>query len=218
MKGDILLVNEHHRRAARQVYELLMKDITAGEKKFVVAIAGESGAGKSEIATALRDELSAGGIPCCILQQDDYFRLPPKSNAARRREDITWVGPQEVRLDLLDSNLRQFLSGEKTFLKPLVDFGNDRIMMEQFHAGDCRVLIVEGTYTSLLRNAQVRVFIERDLNDTRDDRKKRAREAQDEFLEQVLGIEHEIISAHSKLATIVITRDFHARKNQPHEG
>jgi uridine kinase len=218
MKGDILLVNDHHRRAAREVYELLKKDVNVEGKRFVVAIAGESGAGKSEIATALRDELKAGGIPCCILQQDDYFRLPPKSNAARRREDIGWVGPQEVRLDLLDSNLKQFLSGKKTFLKPLVDFSNNRIMEEQFHAGDSRVLIAEGTYTSLLNNALVRVFIERDLDDTRGDREKRAREAQDEFLEKVLGIEHGIISSHRKLASMVITRDFHARKTGRHES
>ena len=38
-----------------------------------------------------------------VLQQDDYFRLPPKSNHQKRLDDILWVGTGEVRLDLSES-------------------------------------------------------------------------------------------------------------------
>ncbi len=48
--------------------------------------------------------------------------------------------------------------------------------------------------------------------DTIESRKKRAREAQDEFLDNILTIEHEIISKHKAMANIVISKEFEARR------
>ncbi|MDB4303569.1 hypothetical protein N9934_02095, partial [Desulfosarcina sp.] len=74
------------------------------------------------------------------------------------------------------------------------------------------VLIAEGTYCTTLKNADCKVFIDRNKMDTVESRKKRAREAQDEFLDNILTIEHEIISKHKELANIVISKKWEARK------
>jgi uridine kinase len=213
MKGDKIIIKPHHERAGQQLARLVLPDISDAEHRFIITIAGESGAGKSEIAEALRQFLADEGIDAVILQQDDYFVYPPKTNAAKRVEDIGWVGTQEVRLDLMDANLESILAGEPGIVKPLVDFDSDSIGEETMELGDAAAVLVEGTYTTALENAHRRVFIDRTYIDTKDARALRAREDQDEFLERVLTIEHEIISSHKPRADYIVTRDYNVIEN-----
>jgi uridine kinase len=213
MKGDILIIDEHHRRAASQVVELIIDRIQSTKNKFVITVAGESGAGKSEVAASIAEKLAGSGYKSLIFGQDDYFRLPPKTNAKQREKDIAWVGPGEVKLDLLDHNLADFISGKHTITKPLVDFNANTIGEETLETSGFDIAIAEGTYTTLLKNVECRIFIDRNIRDTKEARQKRNREKQDEFLEKILFIEHEIISQHKAIADIVITKDFHARIN-----
>jgi uridine kinase len=213
MKGDILIIDENHRRAASQLVELIKDQIKSSKNKFVITVAGESGAGKSEIAASIAEKLAGSGYKSLIFGQDDYFRLPPKTNAKQREKDISWVGPDEVRLDLLDRNIKDILEGMTKIRKPLVDFNADSIGEEEIETSDYKILIAEGTYTTLLAHADCRVFIDRNKWDTKEARQKRNREKQDEFLEKILSIEHEIISKHKQKADIVITRNFDATLN-----
>ncbi len=215
MKGDKIIVQPHHEAAARRIAKLILPEIRSASGAFIVTIAGESGAGKSEIASALAAALSEQGVTTVILQQDDYFVYPPKTNAAMRRKDIGWVGPGEVRLDVMDENLRQIRSGAARIVKPLVDYEADSIGQESVALSGVDAILVEGTYTTLLENVHRRVFIDRTHIDTRQDRAARGREAQDDFLERVLAIEHEIIAAHQSRADIIVTRDYGVRRNEP---
>jgi len=210
MRGDTIIVEQHHRRAASEICPVLVRKISDTDKKFAVTVAGESGSGKSETATAVAEALEAAGIDSIILQQDDYFVYPPKSNDRARRKDISWVGPQEVRLDLMDSHLKAFLDGAESVEKPLVDYDADSIGQETMDFGAARVAIAEGTYTTLLDSANVRIFITRDYEQTRAHREKRNRDASelDPFIDDVLKIEHDIISLHRSRADIVINADF----------
>jgi uridine kinase len=76
-----------------------------------------------------------------------------------RRRNLEQVGPYEVKLDFLDSNLRSFKRGENPIYKPLVIHQEDWITSEEMDTSDLNVLITEGTYTYLLRFADFRVFI-----------------------------------------------------------
>ncbi len=212
MKGDILIIDDNHRKAATQVVDLILNDIKNSENKYVITVAGESGAGKSEIAASIAEKLEESRIKSFIFGQDDYFVYPPKTNARQREKDISWVGTQEVRLDLLDQNLEAVLKGFISLTKPLVDFDADKIGEEVVNLKTHKVLIVEGTYTTTLKNVHCKVFIDRNKMDTIESRKKRAREKQDEFLDEILTIEHKIISKHKALADIVISKEFEARK------
>jgi len=211
MKGDAIVVEEHHVRAARGVVTLLRQLLDAGDR-FAVTIAGESGSGKSETAQAVADELQSAGVAAVIFQQDDYFVYPPKSNDRARRKDIDWVGPQEVRLDLLDKHLSAFLGGDGSVTKPLVNYAEDSVGEERLDLGDARVAIAEGTYTTLLGNAAARAFIDRTYLQTRAHREKRQRDASelDAFIERVLAIEHAEIASHKPRASIIIDEDYNA--------
>jgi uridine kinase len=210
MKGDILIIGEHHRKAAKKAVALLLPEIKETINKYVITVAGESGAGKSEIAASIADELDRRNFKCFVFQQDDYFVYPPKTNASKREENIKWVGMQEVKLDLLDKELAMIKNGIENITKPLVIFDEDRIDSEEVNFKDIDILIAEGTFTTALKTVDCKVFIDRDINDTREARKKRAREKQDEFLEKILTIEHEIISKHKEMADIVITKEYDA--------
>lgn len=212
MRGDKLVIEPHHRAAAATLGARLERRLTDRTAPLIVSIGGESGSGKSELAEALASEFRDRGVPSLVIQQDDYFVYPPKTNDRKRREDIGWVGPQEVRLDLLDRNLRELMNGAESIVKPLVFYDEDRIGEEELTATGVRVVIVEGTYSSLLNNVDLRVFIDRTFRETRSPRIGRAREDQDEFLDRVLRIEHEIISSHKDRADILITSDYSVKE------
>jgi len=211
MKGDVLVLQEWHRRAAVEIVRQIMDAISRKNTRFTIAVAGESGSGKSEIGRAIAEELEKHGVRSVVLGQDDYFVLPPRSNDIQRRKDTQWLGPHvEVRLELMDQNLVSAMQGEREITKPLVDYDANTIQEETIALDGIRVLIAEGTYTSLLKHVDTRVFIARNWLDTREDRRNRARgkEVGDPFTEQVLGTEHKIIAGHKHLADFVITKDY----------
>lgn len=213
MRGDKLIIHEGHVRAGEQIAELLFPEIIKAESKFIVSVAGESGSGKSEIASVLSESLLKKDIKSIILQQDDYFIYPPRTNAGMREKDIEHVGISEVRIELLDQNLKDIAEAKTEIEKPLVIFDEDRIVQETIEPVGIKVVIVEGTYTTVLRNVHRHVFIDRTYNDTRESRQQRARERQDEFLEKILKIEHEIIAAHKPRADIIVTKNYEVKKS-----
>ena len=210
MQGDTIIVEEHHRLAGKAIAALLLPYINESEKRYTISVAGESGSGKSETATAIANALEEDGIKSIILQQDDYFVYPPKSNDKARREDINWVGPQEVRLEKMDANLLEFKQDEQTLHKPLVIYKDDKVIDESMPTDNARVAIAEGTYTTMLNNIDTHVFIDRNYEDTRAHREKRKRDVSelDPFIDQVLKIEHELISKNRRRANIIISKDY----------
>lgn len=213
MKGDKLIIHEGHIRAGEQIADLLFPEIIKDRSKFVVSIAGESGSGKSEIASVLSESLLEREIKSIILQQDDYFVYPPKTNADMRRKDIEHVGVTEVRVELLDQNLEDIAAGKTEIEKPLVIFDEDLIERETINLEGIKVAIVEGTYTTILRNVHRHIFIDRTYIDTRESRQQRARERQDDFLEKILKIEHEVIAAQKPRADIIVTKNYEVKMN-----
>jgi len=205
MEGDRLLISAHHTARARDLVPAVRERL---KERLVVTVAGESGAGKSELGHELGRLLNEDGISATVLQQDDYFVFPPKTNHEMRRRNLEQVGLYEVKLDFLDSNCRSFLSGDDVLFKPVVHYDEDSIDTEEHGVRGCRVLVVEGTYTTSLRYAQFRVFIDRTYLHTHEHRKSRGRDALEPFVEDVLRREHTIISGHKALADAVVTTDF----------
>ncbi len=215
MKGDSIVVEEHHIKAAQGAVTIMLPEIMNNRGKYTISVAGESGSGKSEIASAIADKLKAKGITSIIFQQDDYFVYPPKTNDATRRKDISWVGPQEVKLDLLDQHLGDFLDGKDHIIKPLVVYEEDCVEDDTMQLGDAEIAIAEGTYTTLLKNVNCRIFIDRDYRDTRKHREKRIRHASelDPFIDKVLAIEHGLISEHKAKASIIVNKDYESSRH-----
>ncbi|MEE8602666.1 uridine kinase family protein [Euzebya tangerina] len=211
MKGDVIVLEDHHRAAAAAIVPSLVEPIRARDGRYVITVAGESGSGKSETGTAIAEALEPHGITSVVLGQDDYFVLPPKSNDAKRREDDSWLGPHvEVRFDVLEGNLLDALAGDDEITKPLIDYDANTVEEETVDLRGVAVVIAEGTYTSLLKHVDTRVFIARNRVDTLEHRQKRNRgdEVGDPFIENVLKTEHKIIAGHRNLADFIITRDY----------
>ncbi|OGO59744.1 MAG: hypothetical protein A2029_14985, partial [Chloroflexi bacterium RBG_19FT_COMBO_47_9] len=199
MKGDKLVLLDYHKRAASEIVSRIIQDIRQKKTRYIITVAGESGSGKSETGKAIANELDKSSIKSVLLGQDDYFVLPPKSNDLKRREDPEWLGPHvEVKLDVLEQNLMEAIQGKKEISKPLVDYDSNTIEDETINLDGIKVLIAEGTYTSLLKHVDARIFISRNWLDTLEHRQKRKRgdEVGDPFIEQVLSIEHKIIAGH----------------------
>jgi uridine kinase len=208
MHGDILLIGPEHRNAAEMIIERLYAEIAATDRRYTMTVAGESGSGKSEVGQALADAVAERGAGAIVLQQDDYYVLPPKSNDAARRANFCWVGPTEVRLALLDEHLAAAQAGANSIVKPLVLYDENRISEETLSLDGVDFVVAEGVYTSLCEYVDRRVFIARNRLETMEHRMRRGREEFDPFIEDVLKKEHEIISQHRARADVVITRDY----------
>lgn len=211
MKGDIILLQDWHIAAAHAIVNKIIDQINAKDSRYVISIAGESGSGKSETALAVSNELLSFGINSLVLGQDDYFFLPPLLNSKKRREDPDWLGPHvEINFDLFEKNLIDAINGKPELVKPMVDYHANTIESVRISLDGIKVIIAEGTYTSLLKHVDKKVFINRDWKKTLEDRKRRNRgnEVNDPFTEQVLAIEHKIIAGHKQLADFVITDDY----------
>ena len=208
MQGDIILVGEEHRRAADIIVSQLIDDIRGMPRRYTISVAGESGSGKSETGRAIADALEERDVHALVLQQDDYYVLPPRFNDAARRANFSWVGTTEVRLDVLDAHLELARTGGAEIVKPLVIYEDNRIDEETISLEGVQVVIAEGVYTSLCHHVDCRVFIDRNRLETLAHRMKRGREEFDPFIEKVLTTEHEIISQHRSEANVIITRDY----------
>jgi uridine kinase len=211
MKGDKLVLQDYHKRAASEIVPHIIQNIRKKKNRYVITVAGESGSGKSETGKAIADELDRFGIKSVLLGQDDYFVLPPKSNDLKRREDPEWLGPHlEIKFDVFENNLVSALQGQSEISKPIVDYDSNIIEDETINLKGIKVLIAEGTYTSLLKHVDTRIFICRNWIDTLEHRQQRMRgnEVGDQFIERVLSIEHKIIAGHKQLADVLITKDY----------
>ena len=208
MIGDKLILKPYHLPPANDIYNFVKEEIAAKEGHYILSIAGESGCGKSTLSIALKQVLLENGIDSFTIHMDDYFHLPPTSNHQQRLEDINHVGPQEVDLDHLQKHIHDILGGTHEIIKPLVHYKENEKRSEIFYPTMFKVIIIEGTYVTLLDSIDKKVFMLRDYKDTWEDRVNRARDPITPFIENVLEIEHAIISKHAEEADILVDKDY----------
>jgi uridine kinase len=213
MLGDIINIRGEYFDTSKEILVHLKSQGFLGKKKLVVGIAGESGSGKSVTAICLQHTLSEIGKTALILHLDDYFKLPPKTNHENRLQNIETVGASEVNMPLLQENLNTFKSGKAEMYRPLVNYKLDQILAENIPLQSYDCLIVEGTYTFLLENIDALIFMDRTYVETKKQRDERGRDVQNEFVERVLEIEHQIIRPAKKHAMIVVDKFYHAIAN-----
>ena len=209
MIGDKLILQPYHFPPARDIYAHIKETIEKSDSTpFFISISGESGCGKSTLAIALKEILLENGLKSYILHMDDYFHLPPSSNHIQRLDDINHVGPQEVDLKLMQDHIQAIKDGSQEIRKPLIHYKENDKRVEVINPKGLNVVIIEGTYVSLLDNLDSRVFMLRTYKDTREDRLNRARDPISPFIEDVLEIEHSIIIKHREKANLIVDIDY----------
>ena len=187
----------------------VISPVTKVSKPAIIAFCGESGSGKSVTAKATMQALVEKGLVVYLLQMDDYFRLPPQPTSELRQKSLLHVGPDEVDLQLLDQHIELIKLGHRDFeLREMHFKGNQLWMRANDIPKKLDILIVEGTYVSLLEHVDKRIFLQRTYEQTHIHRTARMREPQTELIEKVLKIEHGIVKEFVKMADYVINNKF----------
>lgn len=174
----------------------------------VIAIAGESGSGKSVTAISILKVLSEMGLNPLCLHLDNYFRLTPQLNDEKRRESLSNVGKSEVDLDMLGQHVHAFIGGQKSIDIPILEQEKSAFFDLSVDLSIYDILLIEGTYVFDISSVDFRIFIDSDFRNTKENRIKRGRDLVDQFSEQVLEIEHNIIKQYKSQADIVIGPEF----------
>ena len=178
-------------------------------EKTAISIAGESGCGKTTLSKAIKERLLESGKKVIILHQDDYFKLPPKQNHEARLKDFENIGPEEVRLSLIDEHILKIKQGATQVLSiPHMDWINDQEETFDINVREIDLIIIEGTYTSLLTAVDKHIFINTNYQSTKENRVIRNREVVTDFIESVLQKESNIISSHQSMAHIILDSAF----------
>ena len=119
MLGDVLLIEDKHRKAGARIIEEILK---LKKERMTVAISGESGTGKTELAHVIAKGLRAHGIFAKPIHIDNYYRiLPLKRTEWRQNNGIeTVVGYDEYDWATIYKNIQDFK--DKTYsTMPCVD-------------------------------------------------------------------------------------------------
>lgn len=226
-RGDTLQIKSHHVKGALQLVPLLARRVRQARdcgERLVVAVGGESGSGKSEIAHLLTLMLRRESVRSTVLPGDAFFFLPPTENhenrvAADRRGKLEEaVGPQEVNLAALDGILARARSRGVELVRVPSDcraipgrhYQNVPVDLSRVDA-----VFVDLTFSLLLENASCKVFLEPSYLDQIDTVRSRnlARDPDQDFdfVQRVLALEHEIIQTSGKRADIVVDSDYRIR-------
>jgi uridine kinase len=204
MLGDVLLITENHRKAAEQIVGRLSK---LASDKVVIAIGGESGAGKSELAHVVARRLKDRGDLAKILHIDNYYKVPPPDRRAWREEHgMESIGLSEINWDLLGQHIGDFRESRETVL-PCIDLLTDQIDRLITTFKGIRYLIVEGLYP-LNIDADLRIFIDLTYHETKGAQIVRGKEPQTEWRWKVLEREHQVVQSLRPLADLIVTQDF----------
>lgn len=212
MIGDKIDVKPEYLKPAYDLWHMIENKISNHQDRDIISVAGESGSGKSTLALALQSVMAENHVNAITIHMDDYYCHPPLTNHHLREKDINHVGISEVNLSLLDEHLQMLKSQvTNTLTKPLSDNTSNSLQEETIYLNDTKVIIVEGTYVSILQHVDYKIFLERTYQDTFEDRKKRARDPITPFVETVLEIEHQILQQHKIKNHFFVDKNFSVR-------
>jgi len=145
-----------------------------------------------------------------LLSQDEFFHLPPRQNHNKRVSDFSWIGPQEVDFELLQSCLEQATDPSIEVVKiPVMNWERDEKEWKEVSVKDVDAIVVEGTYVlHQISNDETGIFFEHTYEDTKEARIARNREVVDDFIQRVLAREHELISPQAAQAHFSISKEY----------
>lgn len=204
MLGDVLLITEKHEKAAEQIVDRLSR---IESDKMVMAIGGESGSGKSELAHVISRRLKSKGELAKILHIDNYYRVSPQERTEwRKRHGVESIGLSEYDWDLINQNIAEFRESKEAVL-PCIDLLTDQEDRLITNFEGIKYLIVEGLYP-LKADVDLRIFIDLTYHETKKAQILRGKEPQNEFRLQILQREHEVVQSLRPSADLLVTKDF----------
>lgn len=204
MINDVVTIEKKHTNAATTLFERVMRD---RKIKFIVAISGEVGTGKCEIAHELGRKLVEAGLSVKLLHMDNYYHIPPLERLEwRKKNGLEKIGYDEYDWNTVNQNIDDFRMNKKSVL-PVVDLFTQKV--DQLHTDfkGIELLIIEGLYSIRINQSDLRVFIELTYEDTWEEQTLTHKEVLDEFRIEVLKHEHKAVQSLKNLADFYIDFD-----------
>ena len=208
MLGDVLLIQDKHKKAGEIIIDRILKQ---KKDKMIIAISGESGSGKSELAHVIAKGMRKHGIFAKPMHIDNFYNTDPLKRRQWRMEQgiENVVGYNEYLWDDIYRVLDDFKKGKKSEM-PCVDLVTEQIdrLITDFSTVD--MLIVDGLYAIKTEGVDLAVFIDLTYLETKEKHTKDARgkEVMDEVRWATLGQEHKMVSALKSRADLIVTRDY----------
>ncbi|PLX08638.1 MAG: uridine kinase [Marinilabiliales bacterium] len=205
MLGDVLLIADKHRSAAKEIVSEILK---IAKPKIIICVSGESGSGKTELSHCIGKELVKNhNIPTKIIHSDNYYSTHPKiRNKWRLENGLDKVGINEIDWKNLIKNVHDFLEN-KISQMPCVDLVPDEVDMLTTDFSKIKILIVDGLYAINLPS-DLSIYIDLTYHETKKAQADRGKEKSDELRWQILEQEHKNVISLKEKANIIINKDY----------
>lgn len=218
MLGDVLLITEKHQKAAARLVELILEN---KKDRMIVAISGESGSGKTEIAHTVAKSMRRHGIFAKPIHTDNFYNTHPLERRAwREKEGIqNVVGYNEYKWNEINQVIDDFKNG-RTSEMPCVDLVTEQVDRLSTNFAEVDMLIVDGLYAIKAEGIDQRFFIDLTYLQTKKKHTKdiRGKEVMDEGRWATLGQEHKMVRSLLPMADYLVTVNFDVVPNREKEG
>ena len=206
MLGDVLLIEDKHRKAGEAI---IQKILESKKDKFMIAISGESGSGKSELAHVIAKGLRKHGIMAKPIHIDNYYRIHPLERTEWRKKNgiENVVGYGEYDWDTIYRNIDDFKNNRKSTM-PCVDLVTEQIDQLTTDFNGIDMLVIDGLYAIKTEDVDLRVFLELTYHETKKAQVVRGKEPQNEYRMAVLEQEHRMVQALKPKADILISKEY----------
>jgi len=206
MLGDVLLIEDKHRKAGEAI---IQKILESKKDKFMIAISGESGSGKSELAHVIAKGLRKHGIMAKPIHIDNYYRIHPLERTEWRKKNgiENVVGYGEYDWDTIYHNIDDFKNNRKSTM-PCVDLVTEQIDQLTTDFNGIDMLVIDGLYAIKTEDVDLRVFLELTYHETKKAQVVRGKEPQNDYRMAVLEQEHRMVQALKPKADILISKEY----------
>ena len=205
MLGDVLLITDDHKKAARGILNFL--EIIEGEK-IILAVGGESGSGKTEIAHEVALELKSQGTPAKVMHIDNYYLTSPAERTPWRQEHgIESIGYSEYDWDTINRNINEFHEDQEKVTMPCIDLLTDQEDQLITSFRGLKYLIIEGLYAIQVA-ANLKVIIDLTFLETKKAQFERGKEPTNNYRWKVLQQEHDVVQSLRPQADLIVNKDF----------
>jgi uridine kinase len=211
MLNDKFTVTTKHTSAAQVIVDEVRALISP---KFIIAIGGEVGSGKSTLSYALAMKLKKQNLRSKIIDLDDFYTIPPLERKEwRRSKGIECIGPDEYDWDKINRVVDDFMQDKESTM-PCVDLITDYVDTITTDFAGVDVMIINGLYATKLKQAHFRVFIELTYDETVGAQIFGGKEEMTPFRKQILEREHQIVQNLKKGSNLFF--DFDASLDKYH--
>lgn len=205
MLGDVLLITDNHKKAAKQLVSHL--DQLSGNK-IVLAIGGESGSGKTEIAHEVARILKSRNTPAKVMHIDNYYLTSPTERTSWRKEHgLESIGFTEYDWKGINRNINEFREDAEQVTMPCIDLLTDQEDLLSTSFKGLKYLVIEGLY-AIQAEADLKVLIDLTYHETKKAQFERGKEEPNEYRWQVLQREHEVIQSIRSRADLLVSKDY----------